>query len=70
MICINDSAGEADSEILTYGKTYEVKEPNNKAWSGIAYKIVADNNEVTYVARDRFATVEKWREIQLSNLLE
>jgi hypothetical protein len=66
IVCINDYAGEVDSEILTYGKIYE----GDESWDEMSYSIMADNNVLTNVVKNRFTTVEKWREMKLTALLE
>jgi hypothetical protein len=66
IVCINDYAGEVDSEILTYGKIYE----GDESWDEMSYSIMADNNVLTNVVKNRFTTVDKWREMKLTALLE
>lgn len=67
VVCINDYAGEVDSEVLTYGKIYEAEQ---SLIMTSAYDIIADNNKTVSVVKDRFTTVEQWREMKLNKLLE
>lgn len=67
VVCINDYAGEVDSEVLTYGKIYEVEQ---SLITTLAYDLIADNNKIVSVIKDRFTTVEQWREMKLNKLLE
>jgi hypothetical protein len=67
LVCIDDSAGEGDSEILTYGKTYEVEQSPIMT---MAYDIIGDNNIGVSVIKHRFITIESFREMKLNSLLE
>ena len=63
LVCID--AGEG-SEILTYGKTYEVEQ--NPIMT-MTY-IIGDNNIGVSVVKHRFITIKSFREMKLNSLLE
>ena len=64
LVCID--AGEG-SEILTYGKTYEVEQ--NPIMTMI-YDIIGDNNIGVSVVKHRFINIKSFREMKLNSLLE
>ena len=64
LVCID--AGEG-SEILTYGKTYEVEQ--NPIMT-MTYDIIGDNNIDVSVVKHRFITIKSFREMKLNSLLE
>ncbi len=55
------------SEILTYGKTYEVEQ--NPIMT-MTYDIIGDNNIGVSVIKHSFITIESFREMKLNSLLE
>lgn len=61
LVCID--AGEG-SEILTYGKTYEVEQ--NPIMT-MTYDIIGDK---VSVVKHRFITIKSFREMKLNSLLE
>lgn len=59
---------------LTYGKVYETiefKKPLVELkYPDRYYQVINDRNHLEYYSKDTFVTLETWRDMQVSNILD